>query len=111
MTPRRSNRFVGKPCMKQIVERKNYVKDDVEDSEKEESDKAEDDMEATEGSKSFKMDTNTPDFETVQKDNKNTSPLFANSPHINKSMRRMGGSLRVVRLLLMEVRRRWLFNV
>ncbi|XP_059074956.1 uncharacterized protein LOC131874987 [Cryptomeria japonica] len=46
VTPRRSNRFIGKPRIKQIVVNKNYVKYGVEDIEKEESDKDEDDMEA-----------------------------------------------------------------
>lgn len=47
MTPRRSNRFAGKPHMKQFVVRKNYVNEGEEDSEKVESDKVEDDLEAT----------------------------------------------------------------
>lgn len=80
VTPWRSNRFVGKPYMKQIVVRKNYTKEGEEDSEKAESDKGEDDMEATKGSESYKMYTNTPDSKTVKDDNKNTFPSSTTSP-------------------------------
>lgn len=55
MTPRRSHRFAGKPRMKQIIVRKKYVNEEEEDSKKDESDKVEDEMEATEGSDSSKL--------------------------------------------------------
>ncbi|XP_059076676.1 uncharacterized protein LOC131875952 [Cryptomeria japonica] len=67
----------------------NYVNEGEEDSEKAESDKVEDDMEATEGSKSSKMDTNAPKYETIKDDNKNASPYSNTSPlHISEEDRR-----------------------
>lgn len=84
VTPRRFNRFLGKPRMKKIVARKNYVNEGEEDSEKAESDKVEDDMEATKGSESSKLDTNASDSETIKDDNKNTSPSSATSPPHNQ---------------------------
>lgn len=86
ITPRRSHRFANKPQMKQIVVRKNYANEEEDDYEKVESEKGEEEMEATEGSDSSNLGTNVPDSETIKEDIKNTSPHSNTSlPHTSSA--------------------------
>ncbi|XP_057821896.1 uncharacterized protein LOC131034423 [Cryptomeria japonica] len=68
-----------------MVVRKNYANEEEDDYEKAESEKGEEDVEATEGSDSSNLGTTVPDSETIKEDIKNTSPHSNTSlPHTSE---------------------------